>query len=106
MAIRLTKYNGKGAGKRPVRAVRVTERNFRELVAWLAKRGVHAVAQFRTNLETGDESNHKIRIKQKTGEKRRDYRVAVPGDFIVELSENEFARVKEDDFEASYERQR
>lgn len=114
MAIKTTAYTVNGGGNKTVRAVRITEKNYAELVDYITRNGGTAVgSEFVT--KSGDVLNHKIEIVQRNlgadGKVRKGVRVARPGDFIVreEIGTNEkgkpiyaFSRVKEDVFEAGY----
>lgn len=109
MAIRFKKYRHKAGGTRVFRALRITENNLSELVAYINKNGGSAF------VTSGAKNKAKrIRIKQRNfGENwgKRDWRVANVGDFIVRhdfpkeagLPPIEFERAREDDFEAAAE---
>lgn len=110
MAIRFKKYQDKNRSVGPVKALRITERNLSELVAYITKNGGTAF------LTKGSENKPvRIRIKQRNfGENwgKRDWRVANVGDFIVmedvapefqeALGKREFFRAKDDTFEATH----
>lgn len=115
MAIRLKKYKHKAGGTRVVRAVRITEHNINELVLYVVRKGGAATGH---NGDTASGRPARIRIKQRNyGENwgKKDWRVAKVGDFLVQYDLGgkefaqigfdpiEFGRVKEDDFEASFE---
>jgi hypothetical protein len=114
MAIRFKKYRHKAGGTRVFRAIRVTEKNIPELVAYICRNGGAATGH------TGDTKSGRpprIRIKQRTfgnGWTKRDWRVAKVGDFIVRydhedeivnkgLNKIEYERVTEDNFEVAAE---
>ena len=112
MAIRFKKYKHKAGGDRTFRAIRITDRNLAELVAYICRNGGSA---FATSGEGGKPV--RIRIKQRNyGHNwgKRDWRVAKVGDFIVRhdfepgdldrvTKSVEFERVNEDQFEAGAE---
>lgn len=114
MAIRFKKYKFTVGGKHIFRAVRITEKNYLEIVNYVNRNGGQAEGSVFITKD-GDELNHKIRVRQRNyGENwgKRDWRVARVGDFIVRYDFDadlqargfepvEFARVKEDEFEAS-----
>lgn len=113
MAIRTKKYRHKAGGTRHVRAVRITEKNLTELVAYINRNGGAATGH---NGDTASGRPARIRIKQRNfGENwgKRDWRVARVGDFIVKhdfsdepvegLPSIEFSRVKDDTFEDTFE---
>lgn len=105
MAIRTKEYRFTAGGNRRVRAIRVTEKNLAELVAYVNRNGGEALGLADTHPETGDVTNHKIRIKQMNhtaSGSKRDWRVARVGDFIVKHENGEFERVKDDEFEAKF----
>lgn len=112
MAIRFKKYRHKAGGDRTFGALRITENNMTELVAYINKNGGSA---FVTSGSKGKPK--RIRIKQRNFGKnwgKIDWRVALVGDFILrhqfeagelfrEKKSVEFERVREDDFEAAAE---
>ena len=112
MAIRFKKHKHRAGGDRRFGALRITENNMTELVAYINKNGGSAF------VTSGAKNKAKrIRIKQRNyGNNwgKVDWRVANVGDFIVrhefaagelgrEKKSIEFERVREDDFEASAE---
>lgn len=109
MAIRTKKYRFAAGGDRRVRAVRITEKNLPELVAYINRNGGAATGH-QGNTRSGRPS--RIRIKQRNygytwGKK--DWRVARVGDFIVRhdiqqegFEPIEFERIKDDIFEATF----
>lgn len=104
MAIRTKEYRFKAGGNRRVRALRITEKNYVELSAYINRNGGESEA-LDLRLDNGDLVNQRIRIKQMNhmpkGSKR-DWRLARVGDFIVKYEDGSFARVKDDVFEAEF----
>lgn len=114
MGIRFKKYIDtiKTSGPREqVRAIRVTEKNIAELVAYINRHGGAATGH---NGDTRSGRPARIRLKQRNFGKRwgkLDWRVAQVGDYIVEesvpeeyqtkLGPVEFFRIKRDLFEAN-----
>jgi len=110
MAIRFKKYKAKGTGNDGLFAIRITDANIDEIAEYIKKNGGSAF------VTSGAEGKpRRLRIKQRNfGENwgKRDWRVAVVGDFVsrrdVEpefrpvLGKLEFSRVKEDVFEATH----
>ena len=104
MAIRTKAYRSKAGGNREVRAVRISEKNWEELAAYIDRNGGIANASAYVTKD-GDLLNHTIRVYQQnpnTKWKGRGWRVARVGDWIVKNEEGEFSRVKDDVFEAEY----
>lgn len=109
MAIRFRKFRNPTGDE--VQAVRVTERNYRELAEYIVKNGGTADAEQFTTVD-GDVLNQKIRLVQSNtfanGMSSRGSRVARVGDVIVRIDvvnketgkkSYDFKRVKEDDFD-------
>ena len=111
MAIRFKKYKAKGPGNDGLYAIRITEANIDEIAEYIKKNGGSAF------VTSGDEGKpRRLRIKQLNfgvNWSKRDWRVAVVGDFIsrrvveswgrkAHPKKFEFWRVKEDVFEATY----
>lgn len=107
MSIRFKKYQINNKTEAPLKAIRLTERNLEEVVAYVNRNGGEAKSH-----DTG------IKIRQHNyGEDwgKLDWRVARVGDFVCFLewiepadgihkrqSFKEFFRIKEDHFEASH----
>lgn len=114
MAIRTKEYRFTAGGSRRVRAIRITEKNLSELVAYIVRNGGAATGH---NGDTASGRPARIRIKQRNyGHNwgKIDWRVAKIGDFIVRhdfkagehsrgTKSVEFERVKPAEFEATFE---
>lgn len=109
MAIRFKKYSAKSKGY-PVDAIRITEANLVEIVNYITKNGGAATghetvpAKGKAKTRPG-----RIRLRQRNfgfNWGKQDWRVANVGDFIVRDGDRkngyEFARVKDDQFEALF----
>ncbi len=101
MAIRTKKYRHLGTNQE-VRATKITEKNFTDLVAYICRNGGGATGHL---ARPQFKRPARIRIKQLTfghGWSKNDWRVALLGDWIVRNENNTFERVKADDFDRRY----
>ena len=114
MSVNFKKYQPKDKSEGPIRAIRLTENNIPKVADYINRNGGKAEIYRRKD------GTLCISVRQRTHGKDRarwGYRVAVPGDFVTMVVlavfnkgklkndlEREFARVKEDHFEASHER--
>lgn len=106
MAVRTKRYQSRGGNK--VRAIKVTERNYNDLPAWLDRnsKNLKAAPVAVVNIsETGDESNHRIRLHIAG----KGIRVVRVGDYVfhvlnddLSLSDPNLYILKGDDFESKY----
>ena len=98
MEIRTKKYRTE-SGLNEVRAIKITEKNLADLVAYICRNGGEATGhlarpQYRRPA--------RIRIKQHTAGAtwvKQDWRVALLGDWIVRYEDGSFARIKAKDFD-------
>lgn len=101
MAIRTKKYRSVG-GLLEVRAIKITEKNIEDLNEYILRNGGVATVRL---ARPAIKRPARIRIKQHTAGKtwsKRDWRVALIGDYIVRHEDGEFARVKAGAFNALY----
>lgn len=100
MAIRTKEYRYKAGGNRRIRAIRITEKNISELVAFINRNGGKASER---ELKNGGQPRIDIyQVNHGPTHSRRGWRVAQLGDFIVKYENGTFARIKDDVFEAEF----
>lgn len=99
MAIRTKKFVSDSG---EVRAIKITEKNLEDIVEYILRNGGAANGRL---ARPAFKRPARIRIKQWThGEtwSKKDWRVAVAGDWIVRYQDGTFARIKAVDFPRIY----
>lgn len=99
MAIRTKKYKSHLA---EVRAIKITEKNLEDVVAWITNNGGAANGRL---ARPDFKRPARIRIKQFTFGRtwsKKDWRVALIGDWIIRYEDGSFARVKGGTFTTEY----